>query len=519
MKQIEMKKSTAVIALILIILIQVIARVYVGYKKEYFHIDEAYSYALMNYDKIQITENEDFYSTWHTKDYYIDYLSINEDEKWDWMPVYENQKNDVHPPLYYLLLRISAMFTIGEFTKWTGIILNIIIWSFSSVLVYLIASKLFKNKKMALFTCLVTGLTLGALDTTAYIRMYELGNFFVLLITYLHMNIYQKEELKVKNLCAIGISVLLGSLTHYYIIVYSAFLFIMFVVKYIRAKEYKNLIKYISCFAVAAIMSLVIFPYSLTHMFGGYRGEEAKGNLLNLESLFTNLGIYMYILLKNIFGKLAIIAIALYIVLFIKKRKETIAEDRIINLILIPTILYFILIAQISSYKELRYIMPIISTAMICTIYMFYCLFKKYIDTPKAEIAILVLFTIIIISPAFTNTHLDFTYTKMNNLAQRIEAKSDIPCLYIFNENNIRFLDDITIFTKLEESYVMKYSQTDIENIQNVLKDKDTSKGLILVYNEGVEAEEIIRAIQKTYNYKTNENMQRLNAGEVNYLY
>lgn len=517
-KQNEMKKSTLIIILVAIILIQAIARIYVGYKKEYFHIDEAYSYSLMNYNKIQITENDDFYGNWHSKEYYIDYLSINEDEKWDWTPVYENQKNDVHPPLYYLLLRTAAMFTIGNFTKWTGIILNIIIWIFSSILVYFIAKELFKNQKMALFTCLIAGLTLGALETTAYIRMYELANLFVLLITYLHIKLYEKQEIKAKDLITIGISILLGSLTHYYVIVYTAILFIIFVVKYITKKQYKNLIKYVACFAIAAVLSILIFPHSLQHMFGGYRGDEAKGNLLNLENLFSNLAIYLYILTKNIFGRLAVVVIITYIILYIRKRREVISDNEKINLLLIPTVLYFILIAQISSYKELRYIMPIISTSVIITIYMFYQLLKKYVNVKKAQNIVIILFIIIIISPIFTKVNLDFTYTKMNHLADKIREKSDIPALYIFNENNIRFLDDIYIFTILDESYIMKYSQTTIENIQEVLKEKDTSKGLILVFNEGVEAEEITKQILETYNYKTIEVMQRLNAGEVKYL-
>ena len=49
-----------------------------------------------------------------------------------------------------------------------------------------------------------------------------------------------------------------------------------------------------------------------------------------------------------------------------------------------------------------------------------------------------------------------------------MEEKSSIPALYILNENNMRFLDDIYIFTKLDESYIMKYSQTNIENIKKI---------------------------------------------------
>ena len=516
----KIKKTTIIIILIAIILIQVLARIYVGLKKEYFHIDEAYSYALMNYDKIQITENEDFYGNWHTKDYYIDYLSVNEDEKWDLKPVYENQKNDVHPPLYYLLLRIAATFTINDFTKWTGIILNIIISIFSTILVYFIANILFKNQKMALLTCFVAGLTLGALDTTAYIRMYELANLFVLLITYFHLRIYHKKDVQIKDLVFIGISILLGSLTHYYVIIYTAFLFILFVIKYISTKEYKNLRNYTICFVLAASVSILIFPHSLRHIFSGYRGQEAQSNLLNVESLVNNIAIYTSIILKNLFGGLGIFIIAVYIILYIKKRKDMVAqENKEINLLLIPTIVYFILVAQISSYKELRYIMPIISIAMICVIYMFYKLFKQYVSTKKAEIMVTIMAVLIIMAPILTNSHLDFTYTKMNHLADKMEEKSSIPTLYILNEDNIRFLDDIYIFTKLDESYIMKYSQASIENIQEALKDKDTSNGIIFVYNRDVKPEKILEEVKQTYNYQTEEDIQNLNSGKVKYLY
>lgn len=523
----EMNKSTVIIVLTIIIIIQLIARVYVGTRKEYFHIDEAYSYSLMNYDKIQITENEDFYNNWHTKDYYTDYLAVNEDEVWDLKPVYEQQKNDVHPPLYYLLLRIVATFTINEFTKWTGIILNIITFVFSSIFIYLIGTKLFKNKKMALFTCLIAGLTLGALDTTAYIRMYELANLFILILTYLHISIYNKKELEIKDLCTIGITALLGSLTHYYIIIYMAVLFIILAIKYIKEKQYKNLIKYIVTFGIAAGLSLAIFPHSLTHMFGGYRGQGAASNLMNMDTFFIDIGQYLNVLNKAVVNNLAIVFIIIYII-FAEIRKKNIknitenTENEETKLILIPTAIYFILVAKMSPYKELRYIMPIVSVSVIYVIYIFNKLFKETLNTKKAKIATVLLFVIMIISPIFTRTQLEFTYKKMNHLADKMEEKSDIPALYIFDETNIRFLDDIYIFTKLDESYIMSNSQANKENIQKVLENKNTSRGLIFVYNYGdapVDIEGLKSDIMNTYNYTEEEEIQELNIGKVIYLH
>jgi len=123
--------------LIILIIIQSIFYIITGCNKEYLHIDEVYSYGLASYDKVEIQDNEDFYNTWHNKAYYLNYLTVQESELLEFKPVYENQKNDVHPPLYYLLLKILINFTPNYFTMWTGITLNIIIYAFITIFMYL----------------------------------------------------------------------------------------------------------------------------------------------------------------------------------------------------------------------------------------------------------------------------------------------------------------------------------------------------------------------------------------------
>ena len=103
LKELFLKNENKIVITLLIIIISlgVITRIYIGSKKEYLQIDEGYSYGLMNYEQIDLTKKDDLYNNWHTKEYYKDYLSINSEEALDFMPVYENQKNDVHPPFYY----------------------------------------------------------------------------------------------------------------------------------------------------------------------------------------------------------------------------------------------------------------------------------------------------------------------------------------------------------------------------------------------------------------------------------
>ena len=110
-------KNKVVLLVILITVLQIALKFYVGTSKSYFHMDEMYSYGLMNYHKLNITDNADFLNNWHDKEYYLDYLEVNDDEVWNLKPVYENQKNDCHPPLYYFLLRSASTFSVNHFSK------------------------------------------------------------------------------------------------------------------------------------------------------------------------------------------------------------------------------------------------------------------------------------------------------------------------------------------------------------------------------------------------------------------
>lgn len=567
----DFSKKLTVILFIVILLLQIAVRVFVGYRKEYFHMDEAYSYGLMNYNKIEIANNSDFYDTWHSKDYYKDYFEIGNDEVSNFKPVYENQKNDVHPPLFYLLLRIASLFTVGNFSKWSGLILNMIIYAFSSVFIFLIAKKLFKNNKKALLTLLFAGLCLGALDMSAYIRMYELANLFVLISTYIHMNLYEKKELEFKDLITVLIVTVLSSLTHYYTLIYIGVLFIIFVMKYIKNKEYKNLIKYIATFVIAAGISLAIFPYSLNHIFNGYRGVGATGSFIDFKAFGKDIIIYLGILGKNLFGKIeiAISIISLLVILTIcsiirqksKNHKNNInintnmntktktntnidtvdfsvKVNKLIKLILFPMIVYFVLVAKITPYKELRYMMPIISVTMIFIIYITNFVLEKVAEncsrdshtninhkkrnsinpTTVSSIALVLIFTFTTISPIFTGKHLDFTFKRMNNVAERVEKISDVPALYVFNENNNRFLDDIYLFTKIDNSYIMRLKNANEENIKKVFDGKDIKNGILLICNEGYDREAIIKEVKESLGLKNEELIQNLNAGVILYL-
>ena len=579
----KIKEKTIIV---IILIIQTIIFVIAGINKSYIHMDEAYSLGLTNYNKVEIQQNEDFYNTWHNKEYYEDYLSVNDNEKNNFLPVYENQKNDVHPPLYYLFLRIAMQFNIGSFSKWPGIILNIIIYLFITIFMYLILRKLFAKSEnsqiKSAFLALISSLTLASINNAIYIRMYALSSLNILITTYLHLKLAEKKGNNYKLLVAIGISALVGSLTHYYYLFYLAMLFIMFVIKYLKEKEYKELAKYIITMIIAGILSLIIFPYSIKHMFFGYRGKGAINSLLNISEFFIKICQYILIInvyaFKNILFILVVLILGIIIYKKIKKIK-LIEKNKYIKYILYPTIFYFLLVAMSAPWIELRYMMPICSIIFILIMYLLIMLLKNIVKEKTLNIIVILIALLMFIMPFISNQIIDISvgkkfkyeqenaYSSKQEIVEKLKSESNIPInifskftdasiddtllfiknfriepevlysnkhkitemiekeyknlptLYLFNSNNNRFLDDILLFAKINKSYIAKDIECNSQNIKQIMKDKDTSHGILVFINDGQEKDEKIDIIKETFGFEQTTYLQRLNACDLYYIH
>lgn len=579
----KIKEKTIIV---IILIIQTIIFVIAGINKSYIHMDEAYSLGLANYNKVEIQQNEDFYNTWHNKEYYEDYLSVNDNEKNNFLPVYENQKNDVHPPLYYLFLRIAMQFNIGSFSKWPGIILNIIIYLFITIFMYLILRKLFAKSEnsqiKSAFFALISSLTLASINNAIYIRMYALSSLNILITTYLHLKLAEKKGNNYKLLVAIGISALVGSLTHYYYLFYLAMLFIMFVIKYLKEKEYKELAKYIITMIIAGILSLIIFPYSIKHMFFGYRGKGAINSLLNISEFFIK--ICQYILIINVYAfnniLFILVVFILGIIIYKKIKKiKLIEKNKYIKYILYPTIFYFLLVAMSAPWIELRYMMPICSIIFILIMYLLIMLLKNIVKEKTLNIIVILIALLMFIMPFISNQIIDISvgkkfkyeqenaYSSKQEIVEKLKSESNIPInifskftdasiddtllfiknfriepevlysnkhkitemiekeyknlptLYLFNSNNNRFLDDILLFAKINKSYIAKDIECNSQNIKQIMKDKDTSHGILVFINDGQEKDEKIEIIKETFGFEQTTYLQRLNACDLYYIH
>jgi len=519
-------RKREIFVMTIILILQTIIFIIVGVNKSYIHMDEAYSFGLASYERTEIQENADFYNQWHTKEYYEDYLSVEDDEAGRYSQVYENQKNDVHPPFYYLLLRISMGFSRNHFSKWSGIVINIILYIFITIFMYQIIQKLLKGetrkKEKASILAFISSITMASLTNVIYIRMYALATLNILITTLLHMKLFEKEEINFKLLIGIGISALVGSLTHYYYLFYLAMVFILFAIKYIREKKYKNLLWYIVTMIIAGITSLLIFPYSIFHMFFGYRGQGVISKLTNVPEFLRSIGLYL--LKINCYGFnnlmfIILIAIMVFVIYkMIKKQGKVVETNNYMKFIILPTLFYFILVAIASPWVELRYIAPVCSLIFILVIYYLYKVLKSIFNEKVTEILIVILFIVMLITPFIFKIEPEVLYSDKKEVVQKLKNELNVPTIYLFHSQNNRFLDDILLFSILDESYIAKDLECTEENIQRVLENKDVSEGILIFINEGQNNDDILKVVQNATNLESCTHIKRLNACDIYYF-
>lgn len=518
-----MKKNKIItVILIILIILQIAYKVYVDSKKEDFFIDELYSYGLMNYQKAYLFDEETFMQNWHNKEYFDEYLIISENEKNDWSSVYNNQAEDYHPPLYYCLLRIAASFTIGSFTKWTGLILNLFIFICAAIVVYLIGRKLFKSKIYALILVFVYGFSRFSTEDTLFIRMYQLLELNTLLLAYWAVKNYYNKNLKIKNMISLATIVILGTLTQYYFIFFYLGICITEIIRYIRKKQIKNLFKFVLVFIVSEVAVYLIWnPYIEQLTRGSGRNVKAGDLLADKITLFwSRQKEYFSILNDNMFNVkisyafifvivLGIIALAIKL---IKNKNQKVRFNKRINMIIIPTLIYWYIVTKTSQFIALRYILPTFVFIMIILMYVLRKEISTIVKNKKYTVIILSIISLIFVT--FPNKkELKYQYPESKQKIENIKQYKDVPCIYMYTAKSVlenRFTLNLNYVREFNNVYIMNAMLFTTQELEKVLKDVDTSNGIIIFDNTvkiKKKVDKIVNELDEFSNYKKIESM------------
>lgn len=130
---------------------------------------------------------------------------------------------DVHPPLYYLILKCSSFFGGESLTKY-----RLVTLAATWLNLFLLGAGIIRRhfgERVSLFYILWFGAAYATLDLSVYVRMYSWGAFFVTAAA-LSLYLYYKEGGMRRYVCAVT-ATLAAMYTHYYAVMAVFFLWLI----------------------------------------------------------------------------------------------------------------------------------------------------------------------------------------------------------------------------------------------------------------------------------------------------
>ncbi len=350
--------------------------------------DEVFSYisstSLGGYKGICYLEDQ----TWYEGGYFRDALTAEGEERFNYKMVVENQAMDTHPPFYYLLLNAVASFFPGQFSRWFGIGLNILLMFPVWAGLYLLLQHFLRRRYVAAFFSTLFCCSYLSVSLVLFIRMYVLLTAVSLFQTWYHLKLY--DEMKkgavfsvrnhLKSYVLLGLLTFLGAWTHYYFIIYQCLLSFFFCTALLWRKKYPDLFRYVGTLAGSALIYVLLYPASLNHLFLKYRGRDAVHKLLKGSSLAGEVWEMFRLYNKELFhGLLLILAGILFVLtlaLTVKGKMGWKAVGKGVFLVA-PVGIYFFVISKASPFVTLRYIAPVTAVLFAAIVVWMFHLLKR----------------------------------------------------------------------------------------------------------------------------------------------
>lgn len=485
-------------------------------KKNGFHMDEIYSYGLSNsyYEPFPWKFNE-----WIPGDYYQNYVSTSQNDRFSFGSVFYNQSRDVHPPFYYLILHtVSSLFP-NIFSKWIGLSINLIIHLVTFYFVFLIIKKITNNKWISLSGAIFWILSKGAIDSLNFIRMYPLLTLIQTILLYLIL-LYHNENSKSKFfILSLFITYCLGALTHYYFYLYAFILTLVICLILLFEKRFKRMFIFAFTALLGVCSAMLIFPSVFNHVTQSNRGQEVLDGFEN--NIFQDGNTYFNFvrvdLFKNLPTSFFIITISILFVLLIisywnmrknksidLKKYSIIHKIKILVILLLPTSLFIYIVQQVSHYETPRYIFAVYPTIIIIVFFCGYHLLKFIFNCQVSTIIIGVL-TITFSAYGLISQTSDYYFTNKTYLSENIEDINNSNVLVLMDQywkitNYVLDLRDFNEVLPVEIGNDLDKNLPD----NTMLKDIDN---LYILYskNDDIEEKQLIDTLLLKYNFSNLE--------------
>lgn len=410
-------------------------------------------------------------SLWHDQDYFARFMTADTDHRFDFLSVMYNAVYDSAPPFYYYWVHFICSLFPGTFSLWYGLAVNILFLMFTCALLYYLAEHYFGGTKYAFLITLCYAMSIGGLGTLLIIRMYAVYTFFVLAFFGINLHIahngfsFTKKTRTAYILCAV-----LGFYTQYYFVIFALFLIGTIITFLFFQKEYRMKIKsYFTSSLAAAVFSLIIWPFSIKHIFFDSFGASTFSNAAS-DGFLHKITVYLQILAESLFANrlwllallclLAVAGTAWVVYCFKTQKKEALSSFSILKpfLLIIPVAGYLLLVAVSAPFFADRYIMCIFPIILLGMYHLFRILLS---GLTRHAFPILCAFGAFLTIFALIAVPHPYTYSSQAQKNSFLERAKNAVCIYISEDNGWMYKSCLDIMAACKKTALLFPEQID----------------------------------------------------------
>lgn len=482
-----------------------------------------------------LTYQADVYEepVWIDAETFRDYITVGEEDAFQYLSVYFNVKDDNHPPLHFMLLHTMSSLFRDCAEPFVGCVINLAAMAGILALLMWLGRKLAglfgmeeHARTVGIFTALCYGLSTGALASTLLVRMYALLAFFCVALFAIHLKKWCDSGFDGHNKGLIAVTVL-GFLTQYFFLFYCLILAAVTVVLLLARGRRRECFRYIRSMLLSAVIGIALFPFAIQDVFASGRGVEALNNLSEgFVGYGARLASFGGIVANRTFGTavtavLAVSAVAaagVGIVRRVKRRREESGECRraratesdLLWMLLLPAAGYFLLAARMSPYLVDRYVMPLFPFCALvgCLLLCRLCWGKRQPqeqdESPQArgragtlrEGAGYAVCALVLICQTLGLYEYDGSYLYRGYGLQRAVAEeyASLPCICVYE--GVGYYENLLEFTEYERTLLV--TPGELEN----RKDRESLEALdqvVLLLKKDVDAGRTLDFLEESY--------------------
>lgn len=497
MKMLENKERLKNIIVIVLVILMCGIIFFYETKKVGFHEDEGYSIASAVNPTNGLMEAYEAGvdgPVWKTRDFVRNYVTLAPENIFNFWALYHNQAGDNHPPLFYTLVHFSTLLFGGQFTKYSAFVVNIIAFALSCFVIRRILKVLNKDN-LTIPILIFYGLSMGTMSMVIFQRMYMLLTFFILLYFYYSIRIYlNKFELSKELLIKLGFTTVLGFLTQYYFAIYAFLIFAIMAIGMIKKKMYKNAAKYLGFHSIYAVIGILLFVPCIYHLFFTDRGLKNLANSAYFEHLidYVKHFAYAFSINDNMILICSVLLVFLAGIIYWFKKSD---KKLVVLLTTVPSVIYFFLVVKLTSFQELRYIMPVIPFVSLSVFFILDRLLQfKYKNIVITVIAIVLVVNGMIFSKP------KFLYEEYAQCLEIAEENKDKSFVYIYDNffNHMQSIPEMMIY---EKTLIVNVNNNDMQYLLNN-SELNTEDSYILCIKSYMDNDAILNEITSNTDFK-----------------